>query len=139
MRAADAAGVLLENDITDQGAGHVGQPRLVLPDGEDEEGARGADLPVCLRWVSIWSAVIVRTGQGSSAYGSALELLGTDIAGVVQCELTSGTSMAGEGEEPALPLPPSLTAGEAHLLPMERTSLLLIVGLFRRAKSVPSY
>jgi hypothetical protein len=30
----------------------------------------------------------------------------------------------GEGEEPALPLPPSLTAAEAHLLPMERTSLM---------------
>ena len=30
----------------------------------------------------------------------------------------------GEGEEPALPLPPSLTAAEAHLLLMERTSLM---------------
>jgi hypothetical protein len=51
--------------------------------------------------------------------------------------LTSGT----RGEEPALLLPPSLTAaGEPQPLPMERTSLTVSVDLCASTTvSVPSY
>jgi hypothetical protein len=63
-----------------------------------------------------------------------LDPLGMAIAGVVGCRQGRVPSCVdewheqGRGEEPALLLPPSLTAaGEPHPLPMERTSLTLSI------------